>query len=137
MADAVACGIQSVLIRYLRHEVRCRINRSSIDKLRRIEVTVDRRTDGVVAGDIRSTHDQSVVDTIRHQCLVIVDCIQVDESGIIAVVDILRHGKRKREFACAYAVLSVEENLRTVVIDEGLISTISGCIIQLTDDRLF
>ena len=129
MADAVACGIQSVLIRYLRYEIRCRIDGSSIDKLRRIEVTVDRRTDGVVAGDIRSPNDQSVVDTIRHQCLVIVNGIQVDEPGLVTVVDILRHGKREREFACAYAVLSVEENLRTVVIDEGLISTISGCII--------
>ena len=61
MPDTTAGGVYSVLIRYLSDKIRGGIHRSTVDKRRTIEITINGRADGIVAHILRAIDVEAVV----------------------------------------------------------------------------
>ena len=120
MPDTTSCSIDSVLIFHLSHKERRRVHVSTIHEGRRIEITVDRRTDGVILCQRTSTHIECVARTMSTDGPVIVDGIEIDQSRFIRIVDVLRHGKLERELASHHAVRTIIEGLGAVVESESI-----------------
>ena len=136
MSHTTARGVDTTVVIELRHEIGRGIHPSTIRKRRTVQITIDTRTDGVVHRSTAAVEDKAVALAVCLRLLIAVDGIEGHQSRTLGIADILGHGEGKRKLSVAHAVGTVIERLRTVVIDEGRISTLAGGIAQSTGDGL-
>lgn len=111
VAYAAARGVYSVFVGYLGHEIRRWIYVAAVDKGRRVKIAIDRRAYAVVVERACSAHDEVFAVAVHGIARVAVYCKHVYQSALVAVVDVLAHGKRHAELACPHAVGAVEQGV--------------------------
>lgn len=127
-------GIDTVFIADLRHEVRRAVHIAAIHERRAVQVAIDAGTDGIVAHVFGSSHDEVGGIAIGHHVVDAIHGINIDHTLLVGVADVFRHGKREAERAGLHTVRSIEERLRAVIIDKGLIGISRG--IHFTGNQL-
>ena len=131
MTDAATCRIDAILVVQLSHEVRRRIDATSIDKRLTIQITIDIRSCSIVRKRSRTAHFHLIANTAGLHGLIVADGIEVDESVCIGIADILRNSKGQRETSVLHHIVTIEEHVLTVVEHKGIFSL---CwVVQLTN----
>ena len=77
MPNATAGAIDSILIGDFRNEIRRAVHLITIGERRRVEVTVNGRSDGIVGHIGRATNRERLAGTVRFQPMVITQGIQI------------------------------------------------------------
>ena len=134
MTNARARGVDSVFIADLRHEVRRAVHIAAIHERWAVQVAIDAGTDGIVAHVFGSSHDEVGGIAIGHHVVDAIHGIDIDHTLLVGVADVFRHSKREVERAGLHTVRSIEERLRAVIIDKGLIGISRG--IHFTGNQL-
>ena len=131
MTDAATCCIDAILVVQLSHEVRRRIDATSIDKRLTIQIAIDIRSRSIVWKRSRTAHLHLIANTAGLHSLIVADGIEVDESVCIGIADILRNSKSQRESSVLHRIITIEEHVLTVVVHKGIFSL--RWVIQLTN----
>ena len=136
VSNTVARGVDTTLVVEFCHEIRRGVHLITVGKGLRVQITVDGGTYRVVLDHLTAVEHETVVLTMQGDGLLVVDGIETHQAVAIRIADILGYGEGKAELAAHDAVRALIERLRTILVDERRLGTVSTVVVQLTGDGL-
>ena len=124
--------VNSVLIGYLRHEIGRCIDVAPIYERWAVEITEERRSDGIVRYLFGSVDIEPALVSMCSECAGGVGGIDVDEARRVSIVYVARHGECEFKSSANHAVGSVVQNFLSVVEPER---TVGFIILLATGDE--
>ena len=135
--DAAARCVDATVVVKLGYKIRCGVYLVAVFKGFRVQIGINRRTDGVGLCCATAYQLKALVFTMGRTGLVGIDRIQGHQPVTIGIADILGDGKCKVEDALAYVFRTAIQVVGAVAIHKGLVGTGARLVVQPTGDGFF